>query len=316
MPSTNRAKPSPRKQENALDGFYGRSLTISAATSSSSTSIHATVENANRIGLNGNEGSRNVLTQEQIARCETNRLNALAIRERKMLQHSVTSTAVNEGSGSLTLEQIDRMNYNRSIALAIREQNRALQDIDANRIGNRYPSIVSTTYVAGDKRPFAAGNNVDESTTTSTSASMYSMHGEVEGDEDLDTVFLPQYSSLVSSSTLSHSSKIIEDDRKIAATSESALLNAAHGFHVLRPVRPYAMPGVMSKVQLRQLQQHYLLLEHKRRMLHVLILVMMIYFLAHLNQTKQWKSIRIQSPRRRHSRRRTIVSLWKMPTQL
>jgi hypothetical protein len=106
MPSTNRAKPSPRKQENALDGFYGRSLRISAATSSSSTSTNATVENANRIGLNGDGGSRNVLTQEQIARCETNRLNALAIQERNDGMYNSSGTSLDDnGSGDSRQQQ-------------------------------------------------------------------------------------------------------------------------------------------------------------------------------------------------------------------
>ena len=180
MPSTKRGKPSPRKQENALDGFYGSSLT-SAAASSSSTSINATVGNANRIGLNGDEESNNVITQEQIAHCKANRLNALAIRERKMLQNSVTSTAVNGGShGALTMEQIERKNSNRSIALAIREQNeQALQlDLDATRIRVMVPSITTATYDAGSKRPFSASNNDDVSTNARGGGDYGSAFGE------------------------------------------------------------------------------------------------------------------------------------------
>ena len=85
----------------------------SGSASSATAPTNATVGNAHRIVLNGDGGSRNVLTQEQIARSETNRLNALTIRKQKMLQNCVTSTAVNGGShGALSMEQIERKNSN------------------------------------------------------------------------------------------------------------------------------------------------------------------------------------------------------------
>jgi len=256
----------PEEKMVVVTSMKKRKITTSGTTSSNATSN--TEVAANRIVLNGDGGLSDVLTQEQFARCETNRLNALAIRERKMLQNSVTSTAVNGGlHGALTMEQIERKNSNRSIALAIREQNeQALQlDLDATRIRFMFPSIATATYDAGSKRPFSASNNDDVSTNARGGGDYGSAFGEsialsanakttVEtrmpsfissvsrqssfAVEDSYSLANPEalrtttttannselMSSLSSSSSLlpwesAHSSKIIEDDRKISATS-------------------------------------------------------------------------------------------------